>query len=72
MSESYLWIVGMRNMANHLEWEFVGVYDCKDKAFAVCKDARFFVGRTTLNETVPEETTPWPEHYQPSMEEPAK
>jgi hypothetical protein len=69
-SSQKLWIVGCRDLNGVKQWEFVGVYDSREKAEAACIDCRFFMAAAELNETAPEETTPWPEHYQPSMEWP--
>lgn len=69
--DQQIWIVGFRDMDGTKPWEFVGAYDSKEKAFAVCKDCRFFAARVGLNDTAPEEESPWPEHHQPSHEWPA-
>lgn len=44
-------------------WEFMGVFDDRERAHAACTDARFFVGPATLNVRTPEEKCPWPGAY---------
>jgi hypothetical protein len=63
--DQQIWIVGIRGAENYKEWEVVGVYDSKEKAFAACKNFLFFAARLELNYTAPEEPTPLPEHHVP-------
>jgi len=60
-----LWIVGKINSENHKEWEFVGVFDKKEKALKACKDDKYFVGPVMLNESCDNGTISWPEAYYP-------
>ena len=47
------------------DWEFVGVFDCEEKAVAACKTVYYFVGKTTMNEELPSERVPWEGAYYP-------
>ncbi len=60
-----LWIVGKINPANHLEWEFGGIFDEQSKALEVCIDERFFIAPVILNEKLPDKTISFPNSYYP-------
>jgi hypothetical protein len=46
-------------------WEFVGIFDSKEKAEGACLTHMFFVGPARINETTPREPTPWVGCYYP-------
>ena len=69
MKEQELFVVGKINPDNHLEWEFFGVFDSKEKAESVCKDENYFIGSTTLNNRyIEDDPIPWPDAVYPNSE----
>lgn len=47
------------------ETEFQGVFDSKEKAEAICKNERYWIGVTDLNEAIPDERQDWEEAWYP-------
>jgi len=39
------------------DWEFIGVFDSREKAVAACRDASYFIGRCAMNDAAPHERT---------------
>ena len=65
-----LWIVGKIGLKNYLEWQFEGVFDDEQKAIAACKDDKYFIGPTTLNEEYAiGESDDWVDAYYPIEKE---
>ena len=62
---SELWITG--RYLSSSSWEFVGVYDCEEKAVYACtqKKGLCFVGPAILNATLPEYVAEWKYGYYP-------
>jgi|WetSurSiteA1Bulk_404760.scaffolds.fasta_scaffold00522_14 hypothetical protein len=60
-----LFVVGKINRENYLEWEFMGVFDEREKAEEHCLDDRYFVGPCKLNEFTGEKKQDWPQSYYP-------
>ncbi len=57
-----LWIVGRHSSPQDapLVWEFMGVFESRELALAACTTYRDFIGPTTLNVRMPDETLLWP------------
>ena len=51
-------------------WEFIGVFDTKDKAVDVCIYESYFIAPVKLNESFPDETVEWKGAYYPLLEKP--
>ena len=60
-----LFVVGKVNRENYLEWEFIGIFDEREKAEKECFDDRYFVGPCKLNESSDIEKQDWPGGYYP-------
>ena len=60
-----LWVVGRNNDDSGKDWDFQGVFDTEDKAVAACISPMHFVGPVELNQTIPEESSEWPDSYYP-------
>ena len=58
-----LFLVG--KIVSEKHWEVQGIYDSEEKALSASVDKYHFIGTLTLNETLPLETTTWPEAYYP-------
>lgn len=65
-----LWIVGQVKEGKKAKWywEYVGVFDSKEKAVDACRDETYFVGPTELNNALPHETVEWEGAYYPKSE----
>lgn len=66
MNDKIFYIVGKRNINNHLAWELMGLFEDKAKAEFACKDYRYFVGPVKLNEYLGEKVIEWPNAYSPN------
>lgn len=62
-----VWIVG-KNLDNNGKWEFQGVFDDIDKAMSACHTINDFIGPTTLNKEIPQESSYWPGAFYPIRE----
>lgn len=57
-----LWIVSELLPPEHEcghTWQFVGVFDTREKAESACTTPNHFYGPATLNEALSDEPTPW-------------
>lgn len=57
-----LWIVGRHSDPERqpLVWEFMGVFDSRERAIAACTLPHDWIGPAMLNERCPDENTLWP------------
>jgi hypothetical protein len=61
-----MWLVGRVFEDTQRQWEFMGIFESKEKAIAACTDwYDFVVGPVLLNERSPEETVEWKESLWP-------
>jgi hypothetical protein len=63
-----LWIVGKNIDPDDLRgvWEFIGVFDSKEKAIEACIKPEYFTGPAILNDALPDERQPeWPGAFYP-------
>lgn len=54
-----LWIVGRYPEDPALPWEFLGVFDSRERAIDACTGPRDFIGPAVLNRRGPEERIEW-------------
>jgi len=56
------WIVGRHRDPENapLVWEFMGVFDAREKAIDACASPFDFIGPAILNERCPDEASLWP------------
>lgn len=57
-----LWLCGN---SKKLEWEFVGIFDEKEKAIMACKDKYYFVAPIKINAIAPDKRTVFPDSFFP-------
>lgn len=50
-------------------WEFAGVFDAFELAYAACLTSDFWIGQVRMNETFPIETQEWTELWWPKIGE---
>lgn len=61
-----LWLVGRAFEDVLRQWEFMGIFDSKEKAIAACTDWYDFVGGPViLNKRLPDETVEWATSFYP-------
>ena len=63
-----VWIVGQVNPEDFKEWEFQGVFSTEELAIEACINSNFFIGKATVDVTIPIESIPWPGAYCPKQE----
>lgn len=61
------WVCGKHvgNPEEQNKWEFIGVFDTKDKAVKACRFESYFIAPAKLNESFPNETVEWVGAYYP-------
>jgi hypothetical protein len=65
-----LWVVGkIKSDEKYQEWEFVGVFDSRQKARIACRTPNHFLGAVGLNRDVGDAVLVWPENSYPMREE---
>ena len=61
-----LWIVGLtKDDDPDRDWNFIGVFDSKDKAEAACRTANHWIGPAKMNEDTGDQTVEWEGAYWP-------
>jgi len=63
-----LWIVGQYRgdtEDGHVAWDFQGVFPSREEAEAACLTPRYFVGKASLGERLPDHRVTWPGVYYP-------
>ena len=55
---SDLWVVfQVHDNGPPADWDFVGVFDSREKAVAACRDVNYFIARWVMNYAAPHERT---------------
>ena len=65
-----LWLCGLYRSGGfppNIAWEFIGIFDSKEKAIACCRSDQYFVASANLNEDIGDDSG-----YFPDCEYPGK
>ena len=60
-----LYVVGKVTPGNHVRWEFIGVFEDRERAEGLCANEYYFVGPVDLNALYEGETLEWIGAYYP-------
>lgn len=58
-----VWVCGRLN--GYGSWDFLGVYSTDDRAIHACQSDVHFIAPMSMDDTAPDEPTPWPGAYFP-------
>ena len=67
-----LYAVAIVTNHENVDWEFVGIFDDKQKALDCCYDENCFIGPCKLNVEMPREKHDWIGAWYPALEEEPK